>query len=454
MHVRIVTWAACILTASAAAAFAGPEERKPVPGSEDQDRATKLIREVYAEDLKRTKPDDQRALARKLFEQSKETRDDPAARYVLLREAAAAAARAGDAETVARAIAELAAIYNVNAVVAKWMALEKVKAITRESASALVSALLELADDAIGASEYTIAVTATGAAFEHAGRTGDAALEASVRTRREEVLETKRAYDEVAAAWKQLESDRDEPVANLAVGTFLCLYKGSWEEGLPLLAKGADPAFAAAAADELKSPTESADMLRQGDAWWDLADAQKIKMRAKAMRARAALWYEKVLPEATGLTKAKLEKRLAAVASSSAPPVKKRPSAKPVDKPQDFTTICASLHTWKNAAGVTEEQRRREIQKVHEKTRGKPVRLVGRVKEVVASGRVLELKIDFDGEGVVGWWTGVSFDAKDKGTGEKLLRLQQGDKVLVEGVVKYADGDIYPDLGSPRLIEK
>src|SRR5205823_4024435 len=59
-------------------------KRLPVPAKAAQARAEELIRDIFKDDLAAAKePADKSKLAGYLLQQGKETKDDPAARYVL-----------------------------------------------------------------------------------------------------------------------------------------------------------------------------------------------------------------------------------------------------------------------------------------------------------------------------------------------------------------------------------
>src|SRR5437879_3417936 len=72
--------------------------RAPVPDSGALIRAEKLIKDIFKDDYTAAKkrPDAALDLAAKMLKQAQETKDDPAAKYVLLRESRELAAGAGD----------------------------------------------------------------------------------------------------------------------------------------------------------------------------------------------------------------------------------------------------------------------------------------------------------------------------------------------------------------------
>jgi hypothetical protein len=85
--------------------------------------------------------------------------------------------------------------------------------------------------------------------------------------------------------------------------------KGSWEQGLPLLAKGADAASNAIAEREMAKPEDAAARVDLGDRWWGAAEAEAGPMKIR-MQRRAAHWYGRALSRLEGLARARVEKRL------------------------------------------------------------------------------------------------------------------------------------------------
>src|SRR5947208_2899208 len=98
---------ALILTTSA---FGLPSTRPTtqpvihVPDEPSQARAERMVREVFATDYASHAPAARVALAHRMIQQANDTADDPAARFVLLREARDLASSAGDPGTAQRAI--------------------------------------------------------------------------------------------------------------------------------------------------------------------------------------------------------------------------------------------------------------------------------------------------------------------------------------------------------------
>src|SRR5262245_20557864 len=96
----------------------GQESKKaPVPAPPAQAKVEKLIEEIYGQDIAKAKKDPaaRSQLAQTFLQEARDSRDDPAARYVLLREARDLASAAGDSAVALQAVDELALNFAVPA---------------------------------------------------------------------------------------------------------------------------------------------------------------------------------------------------------------------------------------------------------------------------------------------------------------------------------------------------
>lgn len=309
---RLARWGLVTLAGAACPIMAADAPRRPVPDAAAVAGAEKLVKELYAREFADRTPAGRTALAEKLRKTAAETADDPVARFVLLRESANVWASTGDVTTAFKVIDELSAAYEYDARPAKADALHKAAPAVTAPALAMLMAesAVALCADAMAADEYELAARAIAIAEPAARRSGDSAILADVRARSDELRRIQVQLPKVRQARQTLQERPDDPAANLVVGEFHCFVKGDWDAGLSALAKGTDPALKALATLDATTAAEPAAQVETADAWWNAAERQAPVTRRR-MRERAAWWYDRALPQLTGLKKAAAERRIA-----------------------------------------------------------------------------------------------------------------------------------------------
>lgn len=287
--------------------------RRPVPAKADQAAVRKVLKEVFAAQLVDRSMAGRLKLTQALLVQADQSADAPVDKFVLLAAAIDAGAEAANLTLAFDAADRMAKSYEVDAAAVKVDAATRVapRAASPDIAAANVKAGLELADSLVAADDLAAASRLCTALQPAAG--GNAELRAQVLKRQRELTAAREAAERTIKSIETLKGTPDDPAANLAVGRYLCLMKGNWKEGLPMLAKGSDPAIKALASSDILAPATSDAQAALGDAWWDLAQAQPGTGKM-TVQVHAAEWYRKALPELKGLAKAKADKRIAEVA--------------------------------------------------------------------------------------------------------------------------------------------
>ncbi|NQT11427.1 MAG: hypothetical protein HQ582_01675 [Planctomycetes bacterium] len=307
------------------------EDRLPVPGADAQAEAVKLVRELFEQDYKSAKtPAAQTALANKLFEEAAQNKDDPTAHFVILRVAKDMAVQAGDAKTALEAVDRMADSYEIDDAAMKVETLLSAAANARlpDARKAVAEAAIPLIRAAIGEDDYQSAVRLVRKALDLARRSRDADLLKQVVAINKEVSEAGKGYAALQQARAKLEEQPTDPEANLAVGRYLCLSKGDWEQGIPMLALGSAPTLQALAARELGEVVSPNAQVALADAWWDLAQ-KKTDAEKESFLLRAGCWYQEAEPSLTsGLAKVKVRKRLEEIAKLGRP-IADAPSSRP-----------------------------------------------------------------------------------------------------------------------------
>ncbi|MGA2617200.1 MAG: RICIN domain-containing protein [Thermoguttaceae bacterium] len=302
-----------VILAALSAVAQEAEKKLPVPDAKAQAEATKLVREVYGDEYSSAKSAEQKkTLAKKLIQKASETKDDSASKFVLLKIAKDVATQALDGQTTFQAIDNMAESFQTNSLEMKVAVLTVFakKASTAADHKSLAEQSLVLTDQAVASDDFDLARHFGDLllAEARAGRDPQSLRAAQERIARVEAIAE--AYKEMQTATKALAQKPSDPEASLIVGKYRCFYKGDWEKGLPMLAKGADEKLKTLAKQDIDgaSTASSADKVKLGDAWWDTAGENAT---AKTIiQGRAAYWYQKALPELTGLARDKADKRL------------------------------------------------------------------------------------------------------------------------------------------------
>jgi hypothetical protein len=293
--------------------------KTPIPEATALAAAREKLRNTFAQEFAAAGKSDQKsALADKLFEAAAGTRTDLTARYVLLDEARLLWMRADHPEDALRAIDELAAEFDSNA---NALRLETLTSLINESDSPDARRLagrlaLELATDTLRAGEFETAQSAAKLASLAGTKGRDTTLIADAKALLASVAGEQRQAAEVTRHRQTLKSSPDDPTANLAVGAYYCFQRNDWEQGLPFLAKASDAAIQKAARLELTVPSDSNERMSLADAWHDIA-GERPEAEQRAIQRHARTWYRRALSQLTGLSRKRVEKRLAEIAEET-----------------------------------------------------------------------------------------------------------------------------------------
>jgi len=227
-----------------------PGKKVAMPAAAKQKESEKTIKDLYKEEFAKTTPKDKAALAAKLDKQADESANDPAARYVLLTQAAALAAQAGELERLTAILDKLAAGFESD-----------FKDFKKTQLSAAMSKI------------------------------SDAKLA------------------KVASAMKALIDKPDDAAANLIVGKYK-IQAGDIEHAAVFISKSKNAALIELMKQEQAASADGTAQAALGDAWWELGEKTAEKEEKLQFDVRAKYWYSRALPSLSGLIKAKLEKRI------------------------------------------------------------------------------------------------------------------------------------------------
>lgn len=283
------------------------------PSAADQQKALQLIRDIHQADYDGARtPPAKLALAKMLLSEAGETPNDPAARFVLWQEACKLAAEAGDHGTSFRAVDEMDAAYEINALEMRAEALFEVAKTARlpEKCLKVVQLAGPLFDGAVAEDDFPLVNRLGKMALQSAQRAKLAALVRQISMRMETTAAIEDAHAMLKTEFAALEKDSADPEANLAVGKYYCLVKDEWQKGLPMLELGADATLKQLAGMELRQPDTPEAQAELADGWWDLAEKEEEEAEKTPLQLRAGHWYVQAGPKLGGLKKRLVENRL------------------------------------------------------------------------------------------------------------------------------------------------
>jgi WD40 repeat protein len=288
-------------------------KRQPVPNKAALDKAEDLVNDIFKEEITKANSAEARVkLAEYLIQQGDESGEDPAARYVLYRQARDLAVLAGNPQLALTTIDKLTQHFELAAIELKAEVLGKLveHVPTKEPSKALAELALALAVQALDADNYDAANALGKVATVAAKKAQVLALVAAAAKRNAEIQAAREKFGVLQPYVDRLAKEPNDAEANMKLGEYFGLFKGIWERAMPHLAKSKSEPLASLAKEDLAGPKNAKAQGALADAWWDFAVKQPEPQQSR-LQERAAYWYDKALPELSGLSRTKAQKRLA-----------------------------------------------------------------------------------------------------------------------------------------------
>jgi len=290
--------------------------KPPVPDAAAQKEAEAEIRDIFDFEAAKTVPD-KAELARELIRTATETHDSPAARYVMLRLAGDLAAESGFVREADYAVHELETHFAIDAFASRtsYVAQAAQQAEHPQAIRDAVEAGIALIDKGFKEDRVEETAQLIRTLYPIVVRMRDSELNRAIIERRKVSQALVAQHQAVQEALQVLKANPDDPDANLAVGKFYCLFRDDFKRGLPLLAKGSDPALKRLAELELAKPETLDEEMQLADGWWETAENAEPGEQEK-LRGAAGYWYRKARPKLTSaLIRLKIDKRLERIKS-------------------------------------------------------------------------------------------------------------------------------------------
>jgi hypothetical protein len=291
-----------------------PIVRHPLPADGDRKQAGEAIRARYKKQLAASRSSQERlALAEEMLHAAEASGNDPAAQFALMDLARAQSASAGDTDRAIGIVDQIGQHFQIDPLAMKVDTLTA--ALQAGTASLdrdheIGDSVLEVMEQLARVEKYDAAAQLGNLYHDHLRRPFNQALIRQVAAQTKIMREDQAELTKIQASRRILKSKPDDPQANAAVGRFLCLFKGDWDAGLPLLAKGAAGPLAGLARLEQAGADTPAAQLKLADAWWDQAEKEPAGPSRLAHYRRARHWYQSCVDELPETDRSKAQKRI------------------------------------------------------------------------------------------------------------------------------------------------
>ncbi|MFG0261912.1 MAG: hypothetical protein ACF788_05940 [Novipirellula sp. JB048] len=287
-------------------AIADPDDpRHPIPTAADKRTTLRSIQSLFPQAYAGRDPKTLHARATQFLKVAVESENRPIDQYVLLDEALTASIAIGDAETAIKALTALSERFRVDSVA---QALAASKSLTPKLRSvAAANPLFEYyrgqAHELFRSDNYAAAKRLLDDITPLARRLRAASWIEYFNQQADRAADLNRKYATLPSGASETPLESLSPQQAEAIGRFYCLDKGDWEKGLPYLAKAEDTALKQLATLELSPPTSDEQWLTLADGWAEYSESSPAKQHARAI-------YQRLLSSTTGITQAKVEKKL------------------------------------------------------------------------------------------------------------------------------------------------
>lgn len=319
---RLVSAMTVIAAALVASAWTNGQEltqsseaspRSPVPAPAELIRATREIESVFAKQIVSAKlPHQKTALARSLLATATTTSDDVASRYALLQQAIRVATEAGSVAVAYQAIEAMDASFE-----STYPIKEKAKVCTRASSTSFpLTTAKEILDRTL--EDVTAAIDTD--SFEEATLFVEAGIIAAKRQNSSSVSDLELLRSEIelmsqefaaySSALAEIEMGRGTPEHHKTAGYYLALNKHDWVSAEQHLAIAGEAALRSLVVKEFLKPADILAQVQLADSWWQLSETLPRLQQLEA-RGCASFWYTSAIAGTEGLTKRKVQDRLA-----------------------------------------------------------------------------------------------------------------------------------------------
>jgi hypothetical protein len=287
------------------AQLGGAANSRPKPPTAALTDVMAGIESKYAAELQSAKTSAQcETLIRKLATESQGTKVDPVVRYAMLTTAQHVATSPLNAPMLRGVVALMARDFDVDDLQEYLNELVKAQQATHnassEAATSVIAAALSAADEAASHNRFDMAGKFLTLASQAAATIKDSTVAKTVTARRSDLQQVSREFTAYQRAQGTLAQRADDAAACLAMGRYLCFVNRDWSAGVPYLTRCNQPALKSLALECAAPVTDTADLRRRGDAWWQRAQSAARGTLRRDLERGARHWYTLAIEGLTG----------------------------------------------------------------------------------------------------------------------------------------------------------
>jgi hypothetical protein len=304
---------ASVASTAPATSTAPAAKTKPAPPAQaDMAAADKLIMEVFGADIQKAKTPAEKSLIIATLLAAAGDEKSPSGKYAIYARVKILAVEIADLDTLLAIVEKLDAEFDVDRyklVLDSFLAVNN-KILTIAQKQYAYAFCSKWTQRCVDVGRFDVAKPLGDLNLNFSRNTGDTNDFKAATQLVAVIREGELASADMKAASAVLEKTPDDPAANLRVGNFLCYFKNDWKAGLKHIAAGSNKALADLAKLELSGADAPEDKMKLADGWWDASAALTGIPRMRAQHHSASFYYQ-LADNAAGLTKAKIDKRIA-----------------------------------------------------------------------------------------------------------------------------------------------
>lgn len=282
-----------------------------VPPVAETEAAAAKLKEIYRTEYSKQSTTDLIEFSRRLTQDASKMSSDRALQYAMFTQGIEIAAKGWDAPTAMAAADALAARFEVDTGPLRVKALIQIgrNVKNKDDAALLLAAAKPVLESQAEAGQFEEVTPLMRLIQSMSHAMPDAVGAEDAQEQVETLLRQGVEYSKIRMQALKLSAEPDNAAANAAVGRYLAMVREDWDAAVPLLRKGDDAVFRAAAELDDDSSDHVAEQIKVGDAWVAVALKQQLSQRA-AIYKRALQWYRDARPATEGAERLAVDRKI------------------------------------------------------------------------------------------------------------------------------------------------